>query len=88
MSDGRLARGWVSGEASFRKPLVVPWTLGRGYDEQSWKAILARELRARGKTLTQKLLARGYDAVVTVGGFGDESTSEILALDPRRLVFD
>lgn len=82
-----LARGWVSGIATFRKPLVLPWSISDRYDDQSWKALVARAFRARGKRLTQKLLAHGYDAIVTVDRHG--GTSEIIALDPRtQLVFD
>lgn len=79
-----LPRRWVSGVATFRSPLVLPF--GPGYGDESWKANLTRAFRARGKRLSEKLRHAGYDAIVTVRN-GD--TSEIVALDPRvQLLFD
>lgn len=82
-----LPRRWVRGRAAFRSPLVVPWSLGSDrYGPDNWKANLSRVFRGRGRTLSRKILANGYDAIVTVR---DGATSEIVALDPRtQLVFD
>lgn len=84
---GSLPSRWVRGTAMFRRPVVIPWSEGgERYDERSWKANLARAFRARGKTLSRKILGEGFDGIVTVR---DGFTSEIVALDPRtQLVFD
>jgi hypothetical protein len=60
--------GWITGECCFDSPLVVPLNSDPSapiYNETSWKAQLARQFKAKGKRLSQKLRDAGYDAVVT-----------------------
>ena len=76
-AGGPVSRGWVRGEATFRKPLVLAWNTGPGgYDDRSWKRRLSDHYRKRGPALSRALLADGYDAVVTVDSGGE--TSEII----------
>jgi hypothetical protein len=79
-----LVKGWERGQQCFNAPLVILWnTDDGGYDENSWKAIISRWFGARGLRLTRKLIAAGYDGIVTVKktGAGDFLyTSEIVSL--------
>jgi len=61
-----LVRGWVRGKVSFRSPLVLRFSETGLYDETSWKAILTRRFRARGRALSRRLLEKGVDGIVTV----------------------
>lgn len=63
--------GYELGMMHFENPLVLEFNdpPHRGhvaYDATSWKARLAKQFRAQGKRLSEKLRAVGYDGVVTV----------------------
>ena len=61
-----LPRHWVTGEVSFRNPLVLQLsTDGDTYGPNGWKARLQREFRAKRKALSCKLRRAGYDGIVT-----------------------
>lgn len=77
-----LARGWVRGVLTLESPLVLSFSdpvdaLEPLYGPHSWKAELQRAFRARGRALSRKLVAAGYDGVVTVR---DGDTSEVVSL--------
>jgi len=78
----RASPGWEYGTVSLRSPLVLPFnrTGEQLYDENSWKAALAAHYGAKGARLTEKLIADGYDAIVTTGA--RNGTQEIVVLDP------
>ena len=79
-SPGELPRGWERGRVCFKNPLVLAFHEHDDfrYDTLSWKAALVRHFRAAGRPLTRKLLAAGYDGVVTTAG--DNETREIVQL--------
>ena len=81
--EGNLRKGWVRGLITFTSPLVLSFSdpvdeLEPLYGPHSWKADLQREFRAKGRRLSSKLVAAGYDGIVTVRQ--DVSTSEIVSL--------
>lgn len=65
-----LARGWVRGAVTFRSPLVLSFSdpveeFEALYGPHSWKAELQRKFRAKGRSLSRKIVAAGYDGIVT-----------------------
>jgi hypothetical protein len=48
-----------------------------------WKRELSNEYNAKGKSLTTKLLNKGYDAIITKYDAGD--TGEIIILDTKKI---
>lgn len=86
----RAAPGWEQGVVELEQPLVMLFNRHGGtYDDASWKAELARHYGVTGPELSEKLLAEGYDAVVTVtqsrGRNRPAATREIVVLDPARV---
>jgi hypothetical protein len=80
--------GWEHGTVMLDAPLVIPFNTqpSGGYDENSWKAVLQKKYRAKGKALSRQLITAGYDSVVTVGlnrNFDPEDTREIVLLRIR-----
>jgi hypothetical protein len=75
---GSLARGWEQGTLTFQNPLVLDFNPDGDaiYGENDWKRRLARATGLTGKKLSQKLVALGYDGIVTVR----DGTREIVAL--------
>lgn len=79
VGSASLPRKWTRGTATLRKPLVLRQTLdGNIYGPLGWKARLAAAFGAKKRALSRKLVARGFDGIVTVDGRG--STSEIVLL--------
>lgn len=82
--QGELRKGWVRGMISFESPLVLSFSdpvdeLEPLYGPHSWKAELQREFGGkRGIFISRKIVAAGYDGIVTVRQ--DGSTSEIVSL--------
>lgn len=62
-------------------PLIVPVDSNTLV---SWKYDLSKKQKAKGKKLSDKLIAAGYDCIITVYENGD--TGEIIVLDTARLV--
>jgi hypothetical protein len=60
--DYPLSQNWVEGRAEIKNPLIIPVN-----DENliKYKYDLAAKYKAKGKRLTEKLMALGYDAIVT-----------------------
>jgi len=55
--------GWVSGKANLNKPLIIDLD---GYEDViDYKRDLAKKYKAKGKSLTKKLMSKGYDSIVT-----------------------
>ncbi len=77
---GRLARGWEAGSLTFRNPLVIPLTGDRNaiYGPTGWKARLHTATGLTGQALSKRLVAIGYDGIVTVDP--DGYTREIVDL--------
>ena len=73
-----LPRGWERGIVTFHRPLVIPFGKTGSYDSTSWKAALRRHFSAKGARLSKRIVAAGYDGIVTVKD--RETTSEIIAL--------
>lgn len=67
-SDGVILDGWLEGKATINKPLFVDVTSDTLI---SYKNDLALEYKAKGKTLTKKLMNKGYDALITRVPSGD-----------------
>lgn len=65
--------GWIEGKAIINKPLIIPIN-----DETlvSWKYEVSDQFKAKGKKLTNKLMAMGFDAIITRYPEGD--TGEII----------
>jgi hypothetical protein len=84
---GSLPQGWVRFELHFQNPMVIEWNTNPngGYDDTSWKMVLYKMFKAKGKKLSLKLRAAGYDAIITVrrGDTGWE-TSECVDLTGVR----
>lgn len=79
--------GWVRGVKHFKNPMVIEWNTNTngGYDNTSWKAVLHKMFKAKGKALTRRLLKEGYDAIITVKKFeGKWVTSEMVDLTVVR----
>lgn len=78
-------QGWQTGLAKFDNPLVIE--LSKDYDnsgspqniygEKGWKQRLFDVYKKKGKELTDFLLSRGYDGIVTTSGY---DTREIIDL--------
>lgn len=70
-SEGFTPEGWLEGKAMLNHPLFI------SVDSNNlvkWKYELAEEMKAKGKRLTEKLMAKGYDALITRysdGGYGE-----------------
>ena len=80
---------WEISQVHSNKPLVIylnsesnPESL---YDGNSWKAQLKNEFKATGKALTKKLIAKGYDAIITIDKKNGEP-SECVLLKPGMAV--
>lgn len=58
-----LFPGWVGGKASLKKPLFID--LDKYENVIDYKRDLATQYKAKGKALTKKLMAKGYDAIIT-----------------------
>lgn len=61
--DRKLDKPWVEGQAEIKKPLFIEVN-----DDTliSYKYELAKKYKAKGKRLTEKLMAVGYDAIITM----------------------
>lgn len=72
---------FLQGKMHFDNPLVIPFNLepGHGYDGNSWKALLVKKYKKKGKTLSKILLNLGFDGIVTVD-LKHKATSEIVKL--------
>lgn len=87
----RVRREYEDGTVRFERPLVLRFTDDPDtlYGPTSWKARLRTAFKAKGKALSRKLAAAGYDGIVTVWevhGKGSH-TKEIVDLTmfaPRR----
>jgi len=62
-------------------PLIIPVN---GNALVSWKYDLSKKQKAKGKKLSDKLIAAGYDCIITVYENGD--TGEIIVLDTSKLI--
>jgi hypothetical protein len=64
----RVRREYEDGMVRFNRPLVLRFTDDPDslYGPTSWKARLRRAFKAKGKALSRKLAAAGYDGIVTV----------------------
>lgn len=61
--DLKLDKPWVEGQADINNPLVID------VDDDtliSYKYELAKKYKAKGKRLTEKLMSKGYDAIITM----------------------
>jgi len=60
---------WEVGQITFHNPLVIKFNPvdDVSYDENSWKARLAKHYKKIGKNLSKAIVSDGYDGVVTVG---------------------
>ena len=79
MSEGTggesLQKGWESGSVTFANPLVVEHADG------GWKEALSKQFDgATGKTLSKRLIAAGYDGVISQDKYG---TAEIVDVRPK-----
>lgn len=76
---GDVRSRWTVETATLRNPLVLAFNSGEGgYDERSWKAVLAAAFKAKKTALSRKILSAGFDGIVTTerGGW----TREIVLL--------
>ena len=59
------------GVIEFKNPLVMPFNKTEGgYDENSWKMVLFKEYKKKGRTLTKELIRKGFDGVITYDKYG------------------
>jgi len=88
-TPGDVLPPWSTGMITFNTPLVILFNLvpnNPSYDASSWKAILHKEFKLRGKALSRYLQMLGYDGIVTVqvdtfsNGRLNLATREIVAL--------
>ncbi len=71
-SDRPVNKPWVSGLAVIKNPLTIEVN---DNTQISYKYELAKEYKAKGKQLTKKLMALGYDAIITMK---DGESNEII----------
>jgi hypothetical protein len=67
-NGGFVPEGWFEGKAFLNNPLFID------IDDNSlvkWKNELADKMKAKGKRLTEKLMTKGYDAIITKYSDGD-----------------
>lgn len=69
-----LESGWERGTVSFSNPLFIPHEYG------AWKQTLADQYGSTGRQLSEKLMADGYDGVVTHDKYG---IGEIVDVRPK-----
>lgn len=71
--EGEVKYPWVQGKAVLNKPLTIPVN-----DETlvSWKYELSNQYKAKGKKLTDKLMAKGFDGIIT--RYPEGHTGEII----------
>ena len=69
-----LQPGWERGTVSFDNPLYIPHEYG------AWKQTLADQYGATGQQLSDKLIAEGYDGVITHDKYG---IGEIVDVRPK-----
>lgn len=75
-----LGKNWVEGNVTLQNPLFI------NVDENNlvqWKYDLAKQYNAKGQKLTNILLSKGYDGIITRYGNGD--TGEIILFNPPKL---
>ena len=78
-----LMKGWVSGRAEIKNPLVVDVNS----DTQiQYKYDLANKYKAKGKTLSKKIMNDGYDAIICKYPNGD--SGEIVLLPNCNFALD
>jgi hypothetical protein len=74
---------WVDGKADLKNPLFVDVTMDTLI---SYKYDLAKRFKAKGQKLTNLLMQKGYDAIVT--RFEDGSTGEIILFPNAKFMLD
>ena len=70
-SEGFTPEGWLEGKAMLNNPLFIDVDSNNLVE---WKYELAEKMKAKGSKLTNKLISKGYDAIVTKysdGGYGE-----------------
>jgi hypothetical protein len=79
-------KNMISGEITFKNPLVVEFNTGEqktAYDENNWKARLSKAFGNKtGTELSKAITYAGYDGIITIGQRGE--TSEIVDLIPTK----
>lgn len=83
VEKGGYFDGLETGEVTFKDPLVIDF--GGGYqDADNWKRVLSEQYGgSTGLRLSKKLVAAGYDGIVTMGTTrGIRHSSEIVDLTP------
>lgn len=84
-TPGQIAPTWESGVITFQKPLVLKLSLdGDIYGPTGWKARLRDAYGATGADLSRRLLAEGWDGIVTVSEFVDAQGR--VHMDTREIV--
>lgn len=88
---GQVSPVWETGVVTFQKPLVLKLSLDDNiYGPTGWKARLRDAYGATGVELSRRLLADGWDGIITVAEFVDAQgrahmdTREIVDLTPVR----
>jgi len=73
INDLPVESPWIEGKVEIENPLYINVT-----DDTlvSWKYDLSNEYKAKGQKLTDKLMRKGYDAIITT--HEDNSTGEII----------
>lgn len=69
-NEFELQKGWESGVASFKNPLVIPLNTVHGnvYDENSWKIYVSKKFGGKtGLKLSKAIRKAGYDGIITLG---------------------
>jgi len=61
-NEGFVPEGWLEGTAMLKNPKFIDVD---NNNLVKWKYELAEEMKARGKKLTEKLMKKGYDAIIT-----------------------
>lgn len=80
----KLFPNWVGGKANLNNPLYINLD---GYENViDYKRDLSNEFKAKGKNLTKKLMAKGYDAIIThTTKYG---TGEIVLFPNAKFILD
>lgn len=78
-----LPNGWISGEAELKNPLYI---LVNNETLVDWKYKLSDRFNKKGKRLTNFLIQRGYDGIVT--RFKDGTTGEIIIFNPEKSIIE
>jgi hypothetical protein len=74
------AQGWISGVVHFDNPLVLEYG---STSADGWKGMLSKRFNKKGRALSEFLISRGYDGIITIDS-AEDTLSEIVSFKDFR----